>query len=141
MNEGWVRVVQGAAVARNPTRTHAWSHGACSGTPQYGESDRVETACQDFGGHVDGTLGLSGGLYHDAIMRRAGLSARYSRMWPLPVTTNFVEVISGSPIGPRACSFCVEIPISAPKPNCSPSVQRVEALTMMPALSTVATNR
>ena len=33
------------------------------------------------------------------------------------------------PIGPRACVFWVEIPISAPKPNSPPSVKRVEALT------------
>ena len=52
------------------------------------------------------------------------------RTWPSPVTTYFVEVISGSPIGPRACSFWVEMPISAPKPNSPPSVNRVEALTM-----------
>ena len=41
----------------------------------------------------------------------------------------FVEVSSGSPMGPRACSFWVEMPISAPKPNWPPSVKRVEALT------------
>ena len=29
----------------------------------------------------------------------------YCRIWPDPVTTYFVEVISGRPIGPRACSF------------------------------------
>src|SRR5690606_11374157 len=52
------------------------------------------------------------------------------RVWPSPVTTYFVEVSSGSPIGPRACSFCVEMPISAPNPNSSPSVKRVEAFTI-----------
>ena len=57
------------------------------------------------------------------------------------MTTYFVEVISGSPIGPRACSFWVEMPISAPIPNCSPSVKRVEALTMTAALSTLAMKR
>ena len=30
--------------------------------------------------------------------------------------------------GPRAWSFCVEMPISAPSPNMPPSVKRVEAL-------------
>jgi len=36
-------------------------------------------------------------------------------VWPAPVTTYFVEVSSGRPIGPRACSFCVEIGISTQK--------------------------
>ena len=58
-----------------------------------------------------------------------------------PVTTYLVEVISGRPIGPRACSFWVEIPISAPKPNSPPSVNRVEALTRTAAESTAATKR
>ena len=51
------------------------------------------------------------------------------------MTTYFEEVISGSPIGPRACSFWVEMPISAPKPNSPPSVKRVLALTMTAAES------
>ncbi len=50
-------------------------------------------------------------------------------MWPSPVTMYLVLVSSGRPIGPRACSFWVEIPISAPKPNWLPSVKRVEAFT------------
>ena len=33
------------------------------------------------------------------------------------------------PIGPRAPSFWVLIPISAPNPNCAPSVKLVGALT------------
>ena len=49
-------------------------------------------------------------------------------MWPSPVTTYLVEVISGRPIGPRACSFWVEMPISAPKPNSPPSVNRVRGV-------------
>jgi hypothetical protein len=57
------------------------------------------------------------------------------------VTTYFVEVISVRPIGPRACSFCVEIPISAPKPNSPPSVKRVLAFTMTAAESTAAVKR
>src|SRR4051812_10151981 len=63
------------------------------------------------------------------------------RTWPSPVTTYLVEVISGSPIGPRAWSFWVLIPISAPKPNSPPSVKRVEALTSTAAASTSATKR
>lgn len=38
----------------------------------------------------------------------------YARICPLPVMKYFVEVNAGNPIGPRACSFCVEMPISAP---------------------------
>ena len=67
--------------------------------------------------------------------------ARVSECVHAPVTTYFVEVISGSPIGPRACSFWVEIPISAPKPNSPPSVNRVLAFTMTAAESTAAVNR
>ena len=37
---------------------------------------------------------------------------------------NLVEVNSAGPIGPRACSFCVEIPISA-RIRAAPSVKRV----------------
>ena len=51
-----------------------------------------------------------------------------SRDVPVTFTMNFVDVSSDRPIGPRACSFCVEIPISAPNPSCSPSVKRVDAL-------------
>ena len=43
------------------------------------------------------------------------------------LTATLVSAVS--PIGPRACSFCVEMPISAPSPNSLPSVKRVEALT------------
>ena len=43
---------------------------------------------------------------------------------------------SRRPIGPRACSFWVELPISAPMPNSPPSVKRVEALTYTQAAST-----
>ena len=42
------------------------------------------------------------------------------------------------PIGPRACSFCVEMPTSAPRPNSPPSVNRVEAFTATTAESTAA---
>ena len=48
---------------------------------------------------------------------------------PLPRTTYLYVHSSRSPIGPRACSFCVEMPISQPRPNSPPSVKRVEALT------------
>ena len=51
-----------------------------------------------------------------------------SRMCPSPFTIHFVVVSSASPMGPRAWSFCVEMPSSAPGPNCPPSVNRVDAL-------------
>ena len=50
-----------------------------------------------------------------------------------------MEVSSGRAIGPRAWSFCVEIPISAPMPNCSPSVNAVDALTLTVEASTRST--
>ena len=53
----------------------------------------------------------------------------------------FVVVISLSPIGPLAWSFWVLMPISAPKPNCPPSVNRVEALTYTAAASISFKNR
>ena len=53
----------------------------------------------------------------------------YSRTWPWPWTTYLKVVSSRRPIGPRAWSFCVELPISAPMPNSKPSVKRVDALT------------
>ena len=46
-----------------------------------------------------------------------------------PSTMYLNEQSSRSPIGPRAWSFCVELPISAPIPNSPPSVNRVDALT------------
>ena len=44
-------------------------------------------------------------------------------------------------MGPRACSFCVEMPISAPRPKTPPSVKRVEALTYTAAESTSRVKR
>ena len=46
-----------------------------------------------------------------------------------------------SPIGPRAWSFWVEMPISAPKPNSPPSTNRLEAFTSTAAASISAANR
>ena len=51
----------------------------------------------------------------------------YSLICPSPLITYFVVVSSLIPIGPRAWSFCVEIPISPPKPNSPPSENLVEA--------------
>ena len=64
------------------------------------------------------------------------LSAAHGRMWPAPSTRYLNVHSSRSPIGPRAWSFCVELPISAPIPNSPPSVNRVEALTYTQAAST-----
>ena len=57
-------------------------------------------------------------------------------MWPAPSTRYLNVHSSRRPIGPRAWSFCVELPISAPIPNSPPSVNRVEALTYTQAAST-----
>src|SRR5215475_15353335 len=62
------------------------------------------------------------------------------RVWPEPVTMYFVEVSSARPIGPRACSFCVEIPISAPYPNSPPSTNRLDAFTSTTAASMAPVN-
>ena len=80
---------------------------------------------------------LVGLLRHDQVaeVRRVERPAEepeprgYPRTWPSPRTTYFVVHSSRMPIGPRACSFWVELPISAPMPNSPPSVKRVEALT------------
>ena len=59
--------------------------------------------------------------------------------WPFPLTTYLYVVSSARPMGPRAWSFCVDMPISHPSPNSPPSVKRVEALTYTAALSTALT--
>ncbi len=43
------------------------------------------------------------------------------RTWPCPYTTYLTDVSSRRPMGPRACSFWVEMPTSAPSPS-SPAV-------------------
>ena len=57
------------------------------------------------------------------------------------MTTYLLDVISVSPIGPRAWSFWVEIPISAPKPNSPPSTNRLDAFTNTAAASTSVVHR
>src|ERR1039458_6542615 len=57
------------------------------------------------------------------------------RICPSPRTTHLRQVSSRSPIGPRACSFWVEIPTSPPSPNSPPSMNLVEAFTMTAAAS------
>src|SRR5205823_9074523 len=44
------------------------------------------------------------------------------RTWPEPSTTYLYVQSSRIPMGPRAWSFWVELPISAPMPNSKPSV-------------------
>src|SRR5665648_497053 len=41
----------------------------------------------------------------------------HDRICPSPSAMYFVVVSAASPMGPRAWSFCVEMPISAPSPN------------------------
>ena len=53
----------------------------------------------------------------------------YPRICPFPKITYFFVVRASCPIGPRAWSFWVLIPISAPNPNSFPSVNLVDALT------------
>src|SRR5512137_1624858 len=79
---------------------------------------------------------LRRGLLRGALLRRGLLLRRHSslvrsgqaRTWPSPSTTNFRVVSSLSPIGPKAWSLLVEMPISAPSPSSPPSLNRVEAL-------------
>ena len=56
------------------------------------------------------------------------------------MTTHLYVVRSLAPIGPRACSLSVLIPISAPSPYSPPSANRVLALTTTLALSTCVVN-
>src|SRR5690554_2473883 len=58
------------------------------------------------------------------------------RTCPSPMTYHFSVTSFSKANGPRACSFCVEMPISAPRPNSPPSVKRVEALAYTAAAST-----
>src|SRR4029077_7100983 len=60
----------------------------------------------------------------------------YERTCPSPSTTYLYEHSSRRAMGPRAWSFWVELPISAPRPNSPPSVKRVEAFTYTHAAST-----
>ena len=50
------------------------------------------------------------------------------RTCPSPRARYFVVVRAAAPMGPRAWSFWVEIPISPPSPKTPPSVKRVDAL-------------
>ena len=60
----------------------------------------------------------------------------HGRICPSPLTIHLYVVSASSPIGPLAWSFCVDIPISAPKPNSPPSENDVGALRYTHAAST-----
>ncbi len=79
-------------------------------------------------------------LFHTLPRARGLRREAHPLTWPSPRTIQVVLVSSRRAMGPRACNFCVEIPISAPKPNSPPSLKRVEALTMMKAESSPAMN-
>src|SRR5690606_12870720 len=76
-----------------------------------------------------------------AILARPSRPGAQARTCPSPSTTHVDVVSSARPIGPRACSCCVEIPISAPRPSWPPSVNRVEAFTMIAAESSSVVKR
>src|SRR5699024_2226440 len=88
----------------------------------------------------------SGSVHRDGSLRVSSVAGRTRSRWrqgrtcPVPRAIQLVLVSSDNPMGPRPCSFWVEIPISAPKPNISPSVQAVEALAITAAASTRALN-
>ena len=69
-------------------------------------------------------------------MRVHASAPAQARTCPSPSTRYLNVHSSRSPIGPRAWSFWVELPISAPIPNSPPSVKRVEAFTYTHAAST-----
>src|SRR5205085_1523219 len=69
---------------------------------------------------------------HGPLVPRPG----HARTCPVPSIRYLNVHSSRNPIGPRAWSFWVELPISAPIPNSPPSVNRVDALTYTHAAST-----
>src|SRR5699024_5369785 len=99
-----------------------------------GESARGQFAV----GHHDADLDVFAWIIHQGC--RHGFLLQ-GRIWPLPWTIQVVVVSSASPIGPRAWSFWVEMPSSAPRPSWLPSVKRVEALTISAAESSSVVNR
>ena len=60
----------------------------------------------------------------------------YGLICPAPLTWYLKVVSCSNPTGPRAWSFPVAMPISAPKPNSPPSANCVEQLCMTLALFT-----
>ena len=69
-------------------------------------------------------------MYHSNYkMEIFSCQSSYPRICPFPKITYFFVVRASCLIGPRAWSFWVLIPISAPNPNSLPSVNLVDALT------------
>ena len=64
----------------------------------------------------------------------------FSLICPSPSIIHLYVVISSNAIGPRGPSFCVLMPISAPNPNCPPSVKLVGAFQYTHAASTISWN-
>ena len=85
--------------------------------------------------------GRGGGPDPGVALCRGGAGRVQARMCPSPSITHLSVVSSRKPIGPRACSFWVEMPISAPNPSSSPSTNRVDAFTSTAAASTSRVNR
>ena len=93
------------------------------------------------GGRMIGDQDVCGPLPHGADQGRSHIAradesklhglfhCRYLLICPLPVMMYLYVVSSRRPMGPRAWSFWVEMPISQPRPNSPPSVKRVEAFT------------
>ena len=78
-------------------------------------------------------------MYHSNYkMEIFSCQSSYPRICPFPKITYFFAVRASCPIGPRAWSFWVLIPISAPNPNSFPSVNLVDALTYTAAASTLS---
>src|SRR5947208_3549544 len=83
-------------------------------------------------------------VWHDGPRRAAvqlDFFGNYVLTCPAPHTIHLYVVNSFSPQGPRAWNLSVLIPISAPRPNSPPSLNRVLAFTITAALSTRDVNR
>ena len=103
---------------------------ACPASPIHYQHDPVQTTKTSVHGAIN-MLGLAKRL--GAKLLQASTSEVYGDPSVHPQTEDYWGNVN--PIGPRAWSFCVEMPISAPKPNSPPSVKRVEAFTMIAAES------
>jgi UDP-glucuronate decarboxylase len=108
---------------------------ACPASPVHYQYNPVKTVKSN----VMGTLNML------VLAKRVGariLQASTSEVYGDPHVHPQTESYWGNvnPIGPRACSFCVLMPISAPKPNSLPSVKRVDAFTYTAAASTRSRN-
>src|SRR6185437_4685418 len=120
------------------------------------DQDRLPQPVRQEDHAADGVIGQVADLAEAAPHRVEGLEAggsrfgqpqaavhrlAHARTCPSPRTTHFNVVNSFTPIGPRACSFWVEMPTSAPSPSSSPSTNLVDVFTSTAAPSTSATKR